>query len=227
MAIVLESSPSLVSTTNGSSLTTASFTAPDNSVVVACSIIGQIPTISNSDAALTWTSRKVMTDDRASVWTAPVVAERTGLTVTAVAQAGGSFQGALSVYVFTGVELSAPVGADGNGTSTTNNVTVNGYSSTKDGSRGLAIARDTSAGGTPTSTDDERAWAGLLNIAAMSITKSANTATSGTTVTFNLDAAGAAAAAWTWIAVELVPTLPFQRPRISTQPAAVHRASSW
>lgn len=223
MAIVLETSPALVFNSLAASVTTATFDAPSGSLLLACAMLDS-PALSNSGDALTWTQRNSQTND--SIWTAPVAAERTGMTVTLAPSGGGSQQMALSVYVLTGADLGSPVAATGSGTSSTANVTVNGYTSTIVGSRGFAIARDTAAQGAPTSADIEQSWFGTLNRGGMSITKAANTAILST-VTFDLDNALGGTATWAWIAAEVIPTQSQPPIRMWTPPTAVHRASRW
>ncbi|MFI7113947.1 hypothetical protein ACIBK9_47055 [Nonomuraea sp. NPDC050227] len=227
MAIAIATSPPLVSTASATSLPTAAFDAPAQSLLVACTMIGGLAALSNSGAALTWTQRHITADNKDAIWTAPVPDARTGMTVTVARDTAATFVGGFSVYVLTGAGLSNPIGATGNGTSTTNNITPTGYNSTIANSRGFAVARDTAAGGTPTSTDDEQAWVRGINTAGMSVVKAANTATPGTGVTFNFDAFGTSAANWTWIAVEITEEQPIPPTRVWTPPTAVHRAANW
>ncbi len=224
MAVAIDaSSPAMVAQL-ASSGTTAAFNPPDNSVLVAVVFGTASATMSNNGAALTWTSR--LEDGNGSsieIFTAPLTTGRTGMTVTVT---GGGGEIALKVYVVTGCDPATPVGATGGGTSTSNNVTVNGYSSTIAGSRGLAGAYDSSGRGTPSSTDDESAYS--LVSSGMAVVKAANTATPGTTVTFNLDASGSAGGTWYWIAVELLPQPDAPRLAVYTvTSAAVHRGSRW
>ncbi|MFI7691796.1 hypothetical protein ACIBQ6_22195 [Nonomuraea sp. NPDC049655] len=227
MAIAIATSPALVSTASATSLATAAFDAPEGALLVACTMIGGLAVLSNSGAALTWTQRHVTGTSTDAIWTAPVPDARTGMTATVARDTGATFIGGFSVYVVTGAGLGTPIGATGSGTSTTNNITPTGYNSTVANSRGLAVARDTAAGGTPTSTDDEQAWVRGINTAGMSVLKAANTASIGTGVTFNFDAFSTSPASWTWIAVEIIEEQPVPPTRVWTPPTAVHRAANW
>ncbi|GAA3441071.1 hypothetical protein Pve01_66960 [Planomonospora venezuelensis] len=130
------------------------------------------------------------------------------MTVTLTTTGSGNAI-ALKVDAVTGQHASSYVGATNTGTTTTNNATINAYTSTAAASRGFCAAIDMSSAGAVTSTDDESAWTGTVSgffpVAGMAIRKAANTATSGTGVTFNLDAAGSSAAEWYWAALEIKP----------------------
>lgn len=199
MTVALDaSSPALATTPIATSVTTAAFNPPSSTLLVATAISIDAPTsITNNGTALTWTLRKRSAADSVSIYTAPLPTGRTGMTVTA--NWGGTLGRSLKVDVFTGADLSVPIGADGTGASSTNAVTVTGYTSTNAGSRGVCGAYDSNTLGTPSSTDDEVA----ASNGAMRVVKATNTATAGTAVTFNLDAAGAGTPAWSWAAVEI------------------------
>lgn len=202
MALTIDaSSPPLVASLSNS-LTTATFDPPGNSVLVAVVLRSVDTTISNNSTALTWTSRIEDTlSSNIEIFTAPLASARTGMTVTASGASSGEL--ALKVYVLPGADLSSPVGATGSGTSTANNPTVTGYTSTFAGSRGIAGAFDFSGRGLPASTDDESAY--NLFSSGMAVAKAANTTSAGTAVTFNLDAASTSTGSWYWIAVEIKP----------------------
>ena len=203
MALAIDSSTPAVVSGATETITTASFSPPAGSLLVAV-LMGfdsadRAPT--NTGTALTWTLRK---DDGLTtrIYTAANASAQTGITVT------GRFdsdQGAVKVYVFTGAENASPVGATGSGTTSTNNATVNAYTSTFAGSRLIAGVIEGNALGSVSSTDDEDAWSINLGLKGMALTKSANTTSAGTVVTINLDAAGTSAADWGWAAVEIKP----------------------
>lgn len=224
MTLALASSPPLTSGL-GNTFITNQFSPPSDSLLVALLMCfdstDRAPT--NSGTSLTWTLRKDNPSGSARIYTAPNAAAQTNITVTAEFSSG---QGALRVYVITGHDAVTPVGADGSGTSTTNNATVNGYVSTRDGSRGIAAAVDSNGLGVPSSSDDEDGWNNSVGLCGMAVIKAANT--SGlATVTFNLDAFGASTPAWDWAAIEVLPALGASRPlhvqRVAGQ--AVHRAT--
>jgi len=221
LAVAIDASSPAISAQLSSSVTTDAFDPP-SSLLVAVVMCATDAVMSNNGTALTWTSRKQDTADfNSEIFTAPLATGRTGMTVTAT---GGGGQLALKVYVITSADLSTPVGATGSGTSTTNNVTVNGYTSTVNGSRGIAAAVDGDGLGTPSSTDDESTFSLILS--GMAVAKAANTATAGSNVTFNLDAAGVGTASWAWIAVEILPTAE-SRITIVQSLTAVHRAANF
>ncbi len=223
MAIDIDaSSPAIVGSGIIDVVTTATFNPPDSSLMVATTLSNTVPTsITNNGAALTWTLRKASADQKVNIYTAPLTTGRTGMTVTATWAT--TFERALKVDVITGADLTTPIGATGTGTSSTNNVTVTGYSSTAAGSRGLCGANEDNNLGTPTSTDSA-----VTNQHFIRVVKAANTATAATSVTFNLDAAGSGTPAWTWAAVEVLPAP--DPPRMAVYVAnltAVHRAANW
>lgn len=208
MPLTLETSPALVNGL-GNSFTTATFSALADSLLVAVVMCfdttDRPPT--NSGTALTWTYRHEAGSGAGRIYTAPNASAQS-ITVSAEFSSG---QGALKVYVFTGHDPVSPVGALGAGSSSTNNATVNGYTSTRDGSRGIATAIDHNGLGLPSSTDVEDAWDNPINLDGMSITKSANTVGLNT-VTFNLDAGGSGTPDWSWAAVEILPAMVVPRP---------------
>jgi hypothetical protein len=199
-------------------ITSASFTPPNNSVLVvnvnadtadnATNI-----TISVSGGSLTWTNRAERDPGdaganagHASIWTA-VVATGASMTVSVrrTTSGGGTNRISVKVYVVTGADTSAPVGAVNEGSSGTNNLTAAAYNSTVNNSRGFGCATDWNELGTPTSTDtgDGADYSGQISV--ISAFKAADTPSSGTAVTLNFDAAGSSAAEWNWVAIEILP----------------------
>src|SRR3546814_9310570 len=73
----------------------------------------------------------------------------------------------LKVYVVTGQHATTPIGAVGEGSSTTNAITPNAYTSTANNSRGFGCATDWNANGVPTSTDTEDAFHSAGNISGL------------------------------------------------------------
>lgn len=228
IAIDAGSSPTLV-TGSGSSVSTASFTRPAGGLLVAMVYTITSTTYTVTGGGLTWTVRAAT---GGAIWTAPVTGSGS-MTVTIGNLTDVQFFGkaaALKVIGLTGQAPSAPIGSSGNGSSVTNNLIASGYTSTVDGSRGFFSAVDDASTGSATSTDTGFAWSVTT---AFSITrrgifahKAANTATSGSPVTFNADAAGTGTADWDWCALEIVPeTIVRQRAVVSR--SAVHRAASW
>lgn len=222
MPVAIDASSPAVVSSIGTSLTTASFNPPDSSLLVATVMGGSSPTMSNNGAAITWTSRVSSFD--VEIFTAPLPAGRTGMTVTVTN--GNSVSWGLKLDVITGGNLSSPVGATGTGDSSTNNLTVAGYTSTIAGSRGIGGALDSNGLGLPSTTDDGAAWTGVFS--GIRVAKAANTATAGSSVTFNFDAAGSSSAGWDWVAVEIVPALDPPRPAVYVANlTALHRAANF
>lgn len=207
MAIVLDaSSPALVADTADGTLPTASFSPPAQSLLAAMvgAFSDSVPSVAGG--GLTWTRRIQRIDGLAyaEIWTAPCPAGASNIQVTLTSTGFmSSFSSALKVDVYTGCDLTTPAGGSGQGASTTNNVTVNAYTATVVGSRGVAVGLDRNQLGLPSSTDDESAF-NLTNLTGLAVRKSANTA-SLTNVQVNLDAFGTGTPDWQWVALELLP----------------------
>lgn len=219
MAIALDaSSPAIVTGNNGSAVS-ASFTPPDSTVLVACLISNGTspnntgtPTFSCSGGSLTWTKRaeRIDTDTGspqeggAAIYTAPVT---TGASMTVTGGNGGTTdeQIAVKVYALTGCDLASPVGATGEGSSTTNNITPTAYTSTATGSRAIGCASEWNALGAPVSTDDESSFHIAMAVSGTAVIKAANSGASGSSITLNFDGFGTGGAAWNWCAVEIKP----------------------
>lgn len=208
-------------------VTTASFTRPAGALLIAISMAFSETAPTLSGGSLTWT--KQVDNGQAEIWTAPVTGSGS-MTVT-LGNLSGAFgtAGALKVVGVTGHDPIDPIGVAGTGDSTNNNLTATGYTSTVAGSRGVFSAFTDEATGTPTSTDTGFGWfedTGVLDVGGIAAYKAANTASPGTDVTFNADAAGAGAANWTWAALEIVPEVIVRQHTVMSR-SAVHRAASW
>ncbi len=230
MPITIHTSPAVV-TDDTSPVTTASFTSVSGGLLVAMVAGSSDDPPSVSGGGLTWTRRIQQAPGSAryaEIWTAPVV---TGASMTVAATLTGSFSAlGVKVDVISGQHSTSPIGATGGGTTTTNNATVNGYTSTADGSRGWCAAFEFEGLGLPTSSDTGFPWSieigGFVEIDGVAIRKAADTASSSTNVTFNMDAGGTGTADWTWAALEIVPAV-VSRQSTFVSRAAVHRAASW
>lgn len=205
---------------NGVNITSASFTAPANSLLV-CNVSADTNgsaadiTIAVSDSGgLTWTNQ-VERDPgdagaeagHASIWTA-IQTTSASRTVSVQRSAGNGSTNRISVKVdvWTGADVGGdPIGATGEGSSTTNNNTPNAYTSTVNNSRGVGCGTCWNQLGVPTSTDTEDGadYSGAISV--ISLYKAADTASSGSTVTMNFDAGGSGTAAWNWVAMEILP----------------------
>lgn len=202
---------------NGVDITSGSFTPANDTVLVACvsadtNGAADNITISVSGGGLTWSQRierdpgSSGSSGHASIWRA-VVGTGASMQVAVRRTAGHGSTGRISckVYIVTEADTAAPDGNTGSGSSTTNNITPNVYTSGTNNSRGFGCATDWNQLGTPTSTDTEDGadYAGAISV--ISLYKAADTATAGTVVTMNFDGGGAAAADWNWVAYELKP----------------------
>lgn len=219
MAIAIDAStPVRASATAALTIATASFTAPTGSILVACvssnTSAGGNPALTVTDSGgLTWTARVTRlqsqgggsTGGTSAIWTA-VTASSAARTVTATASGTGTAVGiSVKCYVVTGGDTTTPNGATASGASQVNNTTTTAYVSTVNNSRGFVAATDWNTLGAPTSTDTGDGANVTGDVSVLSAFKSADTATSGTSVTFNLDAAGASIPDWTWASLEIRP----------------------
>lgn len=224
-------SPALASSGDVASVSTSSFTRPAGGLLVAMVAAVSGSTYTVTGGSLTWT-RQVANE--ADIWTAPVTGSGS-MTVTVGNLTESGFLGrgaAIKVVGLTGQSLLDPVGASGTGDSTTNNLTVIGYTSTTASSRGFFAGLESAINGAPTSTDTGFPWS-FSTTSGFPVTfrglfayKAANTPISGTDVSFNADASGSGTADWEWSALEIVPDINV-RSRTVTSRAAVHRAASW
>lgn len=154
------SSPALVGTSTPGTITTASFTAPANSILVACcwssvSLNSQTFTVTDS-GGLTWTLAKIQNSAGtggkqgvAAIYyaVAPTSAAR---TVTAVIS-GGNYS-TLKVYAITGGDLVTPIGGSAAGSSTSTSFSTTGYTIQTTGSIALTCVSNTTGGATITSS---------------------------------------------------------------------------
>jgi hypothetical protein len=209
------STPAIVSNTTDTA-TTASFTAPTDSLLVAlCAIGGGFATneVTNSGAALTWTVQveHMLGEDSGAFGGTTLIA--TAVTTSAVARtvtlSSSSSSGvALKLLVITGADVTGgPVGAVGEGHATATNLTRNVYTSTVNGSRAVGIAaEEVAAGGTPTSSDVGFGWNQANFLAGVAVYKAADTASSGTVETLNFNGGGTSRD-WNWSAIEVLPVV--------------------
>ncbi|MFD9947734.1 hypothetical protein [Nonomuraea sp. NPDC059022] len=192
---------------------TAAFDAPAGALLVAGFAGADGDSVSGG--GLTWSMRRESVSGGyvARLWTAPVPTPKPGLQVTV----GGDFpQGGFKVWLVSGQDPS-PIGASGSGTSAVNNATLNGYTSTREGSLGFCVAYESSINGSlvgqPASTEvsegflagevpppnSANAGSGLL------LRKAAGAPSAGSPVTFNANAPGTGSASWVWAALEILP----------------------
>lgn len=231
MPIAIDSSsPAVVS--GATPRTTASFTAPADSLLVAL-VSSNSGTVTHTvtTSGLTWTSR-VKRDIGDSGANASAVEIFTALALTSAARtvqlsssSGGDYV-ALKVFVVTGADLDNPVGAVGEGSSSTANLTVNAYTSTAPRSRAVGIAADEEGDGSVTSSDVGFGWSSLFSAAGIAVYKASDTANAGTTVTLNFNGSGGSRG-WNWAAMEILAAPILPRPSVLRPTGAVHRAANW
>lgn len=235
MPIAIDPSSPPITAVGDSARTTAAFSPPDETVLVALAATQYSfgsHAISNSGAALSWT--KVVDQfangnpaGSVTIWVAKNATARTNMTVTATSE-GGSFGQVLKVFVVTGADMDDWIGNSGSGGATTSNLTVNSaYTSSAAGSRGFFMGSDCNAAGAPTVGlgDTGFTFHGTDMISGAVVHKAANTAAAGTVVGFSLSASGSRE--WNWGAVEILPGSDHLRLNVSRPVGAVHRAASW
>lgn len=192
--------------------TSASFTPPDGSLIVVSvgcdTAAGNSPTISYSGGSLTWTERVYRGDAEGtagvvSIATAPVVTGASMTVTITVNNMGVSrtsdVAGSVKAWVVTGQNAS-PIGASAENSSITNNWTPAGPTTTAANSLVFGSGGDWNALGSPTSSDlTEDAF---TNSYYSGLHGYKSVASAGAT-TINYDAAGAGAADWNMVSLEI------------------------
>lgn len=192
--------------------TSASFTPPNNCllvVAVGCdTAAGSSPTITYSGGGWTWTERVYRGDAEGtagvvSLATAPVTTGASMTVTITVNNMGVShtsdISGSAKVWVVTGQNAS-PIGASAENSATTNNWTPAGPTTTAANSIVFGAGGDWNALGSPTSSDlTEDAF---TNSYYSGLHGYKTVASAGAT-TINYDAAGASAADWNMVALEI------------------------
>lgn len=240
MAIAVDASTPAVASGSSDPWTTASFTAPTGSLLVCCvmadALAGVDVTLTPSSTGLTFTerARRTGTDSGAqsgvaAIFTAPVASGVSRTVSVTTSAANTEDNGGVKVLVLTGAAPS-PVGATGEGSSTTNSITPTVLTTTADGSLVIGCGVDWNALGAPTSTDDATTAAYTVagGISGIAPRKASATPASGTAVTLNFDAFGAGGAAWNWCAVEILaaqPALPRRARRVRSPRRPARRAN--
>ena len=170
---------------------------------------GSAITISVSGGSLTWTNRVERdlgdagaNSGHASIWTAPV---GTGASMTVSVRrtttGGGTNRISAKVYLVTGQHAS-PIGAVGEGSSTTNDITPTVFTSTGENSYGFGAACDWSANGIPVSSDLTEDGADYS--LAISVVDGFKDLGASGAESMNFDAFDVAAATWNWAALEIL-----------------------
>lgn len=215
MAIDIGTSPATAS--NGGSITsvsTASFARPAAGSLLVAKVMAMFtdsaPTVSGG--GLTWQRRaqRINGPDYAEIWTAEVAGSGNMNVTLGGLSSGFGLAAGLKVSVVTGQHADNYIGATGSGVSTTNNLTVNAYTSTANNSRGFFAGVEAEGLGNPSAGLGDQGFPWTANFtlgegSGIAIVKAANTPTAGTDVQFNADAAGTSTADWTWAALEILP----------------------
>lgn len=169
MALALDASTPAQAVTTGTApaltATTASFTAPNNSVLIASAYAAgpnaaatQSWVVSDT-GSLTWTlinSRDVSEGNSGGVthyWAKTTSAASRTVSVQATSSLGDTWDVVLDLRVWTGANLADPIGAIGEGSSTSNEITPSAFTSEAASSILIAAVQDWNALGVPSSSD--------------------------------------------------------------------------
>jgi hypothetical protein len=197
------------SSSGSNTATTASFTAPANSLVIAAVVsdaFAVAPTISvgNSGTALTWTRiiKRDLSDGGMGGYAGAYYAKvGNSQTMTVNATVNMTCTVSVKVYVVTGADMNTPIGATVSGNSTSNNFSTTAYTSLTN-TRGFVVASDYTPKGIPTSSDTVvDGFSSTGNVGGLSGYKSSNTSVSGN-VSFNITAPSTGHE-WNWVAFEI------------------------
>ncbi|MFI9845071.1 hypothetical protein ACIHFD_49190 [Nonomuraea sp. NPDC051941] len=212
MPVQATTSPPLADEAN-TSVETATFNAPANSLLVAAWMGSVSGTLTIAGGDLTWTARATHTSGRARLWTAPCPSAKTGMKVSLAMPEFG--YGGFKAWVVTGAKLAAPVGASGTNSAAADPTTFTGYTSTTIGSLGFCAAYENNlsggAGVLPTSGSDPSDAFSMKDVygsagSGLAIRKAAAATAAGQAQTFTVDAPPAIETpSWAWAAIEIVP----------------------
>lgn len=196
-------------------MTSSAFTPANGSLLVLCINWDEGDTSNQvvwtiSGGSLTWTTQVERngndagaTAGGAAIITAPV-GTGASMQVTVTRNTGGgtsSRQMSAKVYVVSGEHATTPIGANGEGSSTTNNLSPTLFTATGAG-RAFYCGTDWNQRGLPVSTDTEDGGDYTGAMSCISAYK-ASDHTSGA-ISGNLDAGGTSAADWNWVALEIL-----------------------
>jgi hypothetical protein len=162
VAIVIDSSSPAAHTTTAQANSTAAFTPPDDSMLLACwagdspssgapSTPSAVSSPSQTWNADVWDRRasgSPAVDGQAAIWDAELVGTSPGSTVLTVTngQPTSSFGSILKVYVLTGHDPAGPIGQAGGGRSTQASSLSASYTAGITGGQGFMIFSDWAAG---------------------------------------------------------------------------------
>lgn len=237
MSVAVDGSTPVAVTGNpntGDPLTTASFTAPTDALLVAiltmASDVSDMTTHTFLDSgSLTWTSQIVRAWTEASgnahlqIWTAATVSSvaRT-VTLQRNGSDGGNSgkQARLKVYVLTGADTSGPldsVGANNENSSTTNNLTTTTITAGRNGMLFVGATNSVGGGAGYTSSDltiDQSQLSEDFPVETFDFLSGYKSVSSGDSVNANLDAQGSGAVTQDWVQIIVREPLPSLRGNI-------------
>ncbi len=227
MAIAIDgSSPAVVRVASGT-CTTASFTAPANSLLLALVTIANTGTATDTisdSGGLTWTSAVHKVGDgtrlNAKIWWA-VTTSSTSRTV-AVAPGTSADNRIMIVKVITGTHLTVPIGATITGNRTTSGTVSQSITSTAIGSLAMMVYSDGNGSAFPTEAAGTSGMDGDFTAETMAIMwQTALSGSVGETMTIADTAPSTAQSAWA--VAEIVPPDDTSSP-VSTEYIIMQRA---
>ncbi len=210
MAITVDDSTvARVTDTNGGGPTSSGSFTPGNVSLLLCGVSansdGNVPDITVEGGSLTWTGETGTEGSSGGAWVQWFWAlVTTGASMTVDVTSSSSELFSFKVYIVQGHDTTDPIAQATTGTASADPTNANVYTSSVDNSRGFSVWVDWGAKGLPTSSDTEDGFHSAGNVSGMSAYKAADTATSGSTVTFNYDPP-AAAPELGWAAIEIRP----------------------
>lgn len=230
MALAIDAVSPLIVEANAPSLTTATFTAPANSKLVAFTSMnstgGATTTTVTSTGSLTWTLRKRQNvqDGTAEIWTTD---NTTSQSITVTSTQSVTTQGHLVVMVFTGSETGF-TGVTAGASNSSGLPTTGSMTTLTVGSYVLAVASDWTAGGLGTYGTGQTNIDEFHTAAQYTSHVWRTTAVlTGTTQTMNLTAPAAQNYNIAAIEIKEAAGAATGRPPVRRQPpAAVHRAAT-
>ena len=209
MSITVDNSLPRRSSDGGASITSDTFNAVTNDLILACGNLDQnglafvVPTISNNGAALTWTNiANIGASNSGTVcaWFTILASDRSGLTVTLTRGNTNADSPSIKIYLLQGHDSADVLGAITNNTSNTNNLTTASITPETSGV-GFGIGTDWDQLGLPTSSDlTESGFDTPGDISGLAGFKDL---TAGVAATANMDAAGGLSAAWRYVWFEI------------------------
>lgn len=210
MALAIDASTPALAAASNDPWTTASFTPPNNSLLVVVAMgdfFNGTPVLTPSSTGLTFRSVKrqgATSQGVVEIFTAEVKGNGGSSRTVSCTTSLASDVGGIKVYVLTGDSNGDYyVDATAGGTSTTDNLTAN-ITTNSDGAWVLGGAVDWNSNGSPTSTDEEEAFDDA-DLSLVCVRKASATATAGSE-SLNFDAAGTPVWSWAAVAIQAGPS---------------------